>query len=208
MQIIDADETRLIDLPGVGKCPRPVDIDQSVTGFKTLKSLRIYRFQPGATIEGESEADEVFVLPVSGAFHIEVTGRTVLSADLSLDGPTRALYMTPHHAYRLTPRRETLVAYARAEAGGRVPVQALSAENSDIGERLHYALVDLADGAALAHGTALAHGGAGERLIHVISGGLVAGGRALAAGQTLALAAGETAAMIATGRTRVLALWV
>jgi 5-deoxy-D-glucuronate isomerase len=202
MQIIDADESRLIVLPGVGKCPRPVDIDQSVTGFTTLKSLRIYRFQPGATIEGESEEDEVFVLPVSGGFHIEVTGKTAVAADLTAEGPVRALYMTPHHAYRLTPGEETLVAYARAEAGGRVPVQALTAESSDLGERLRFALVDLADGAALDRG------GSGERLFHVISGRLAAGGKALAAGQTLALAAGETMTPTARQPSRVLVLWV
>ena len=64
MKIIDADDTRMIDLPGVGPCPRPVDIDQGVTGFHRLKSLRIYRFEPGPAIHGDSETDEVFILPL------------------------------------------------------------------------------------------------------------------------------------------------
>jgi hypothetical protein len=55
MQVIEPDFDRMIELPGVGPTPRPVDIDQSVTGFRDLVSLRIYEFADGTTIDGEAE---------------------------------------------------------------------------------------------------------------------------------------------------------
>ena len=83
MRLIEPDENRMIDLPGVGPCPRPVDIDQRLTGFRTLKSLRIYRFQTGPAIHGESEIDEVFILPLVGTLEIEITGRDAFQGRLS-----------------------------------------------------------------------------------------------------------------------------
>lgn len=203
MKIIDADESRLIDLPGVGPCPRPVDIDQGVTGFRTLKSLRIYRFQPGADIEGDSEEDEVFVLPLKGDFHIAVSGDDTASAELTYDGRAQALYMPPGESYRLTPHRETLVAYARAAADSRLPVKVLhDAKSGDLAEHLRFALIDLTKGAALDRATGT------ERLIHVIEGELQAGDAVARQGQTIAVQAGEEATIAATGDSRVLQVWV
>ncbi|PRY19533.1 KduI/IolB family protein [Aliiruegeria haliotis] len=199
MQIIDKDDTRMIDLPGVGPCPRPVDIDESVTGFKTLKSLRIYRFQPGPTIEGESEIDEVFVVPVNGKIGLSITGAHPVDAELSREGPARALYMTPDHAYRLTPQTETLVAYSRAEAEGRVPCQAVEGPASEgLAEKLAFRSVNCAVGASLPLG------GAAETLCHVAKGSIRVADKAVNAGQTLALQAGEMAELTATADAQLL----
>ena len=182
MKIIDADDTRMIDLPGVGPCPRPVDIDQGVTGFHRLKSLRIYRFEPGPAIHGDSETDEVFILPLSGAFDMQITGAHPLSARVSATGPTRALYMTPDHSYLLTPQGPVTVAYARAAAQGRVPCQTLpTPDGAGMAEHLRFQLVDLTTGQKLSPGWG------GECLVHVADGALDLSGQTIAKGQTLAL---------------------
>ena len=184
MLIINADDSRLIDLPGVGPCPRPVDIDQAVTGFNHLKSLRIYRFQPGPPIHGDSEGDEVFILPLSGAFDIVITGTHGAEARVTGAGPIRAIYMTPHHAYRLMPRSPAMVAYARAEAVGIVPSQTLQGTASHgLAEHLTYRFVQVQPGARTQV--------AGEALVHVVRGACGVGGQGIVQGQTLALSAGE-----------------
>ena len=200
MQIIDKDDSRLIDLPGVGPCPRPVDIDESVTGFTCLKSLRIYRFQPGAVIEGESEVDEVFVIAVSGAIQLNISGASPCEATLKAATPG-ALYMARDHAYELTPQSETLVAYARAASNGQVPTQVVEgAESSGLAEALSYRLLTLSDGESLELGNGP------EVLAHVASGALAAADARLSAGQTLGLAKGEVAKVTASGETHLLIL--
>ena len=144
-RLIAPDEGNLIDLPGVGPCPRPVDIDETKTGFSRLKSLRVYRFSAGQAIEGESEGDEVYVTALSGAADLEITGTHPLTTELR---PGRVVYMTPGHAYRLTPQAETLVAYARAAAEGRVGCR-LEAGTEGQGEHLGIARVVLAPGEPL-----------------------------------------------------------
>ncbi|HVG49777.1 MAG TPA: 5-deoxy-glucuronate isomerase, partial [Rubellimicrobium sp.] len=113
MQIIEPDFDRSIDLPGVGPTPRPVDVDQTTTGFKDLASLRIYEFADGTTIDGEAEADEVLVVLLAGAVSIAVTGAHEAQFQLDADGDW-AIYLPPHHHYRLQPLTPATVAYARA----------------------------------------------------------------------------------------------
>lgn len=199
MRILPADPARMIDLPGVGPCPRPTDIDESVTGFSRLKSLRIYRFAPGVTIDGESEGDEVFVVPLDGVVELSITGAQALTAAAGPGEPARAVYMAPDHAYRLTPRTETHVAYARAAATGAVPVQAVAAGGSaGLAEALSFSLRDLADG------DAFETEGARETLVHVVSGTLDAEGATVAATSTLMLHPDSPARLTARGAARVL----
>ena len=160
LRLIEPDEGNLIDLPGVGPCPRPVDIDQSMTGFAKLKSLRVYRFAAGRTIEGESEGDEVYLTALSGAADLAIGGRQPLAADLK---PGRIVYMTPNHDYRLTPRSETLVAYARAAAEGRIASYARDTAAGQ-GERLRVSRMALDRGER--------RGVEGEALVLVVQGRL------------------------------------
>ena len=181
MRLIEPDENRMIDLPGVGPCPRPVDIDQRLTGFRTLKSLRIYRFQTGPAIHGESEIDEVYILPLVGTLQIEITGRDTFQGRLSALGPDRALYMPPHHSYLLAPAGNVLVAYARAGAVGTEPVRAVTGtESLGLAEHLRFRRMTLRTGDQLEVGGA-------ETLVHVIAGRLRIAIGAVEAGQTLAL---------------------
>lgn len=201
MKIIDADNTRMIDLPGVGPCPRPVDIDQGVTGFHRLKSLRIYRFEPGPAIHGDSEVDEVFILPLSGAFDIQITGAHPVKARVSALGPTRALLMPPGHSYNLSPRSPVTVAYARAEAQGSVATRAL-AETECVGlaEHLRYRLVTATAGQRIDPGWG------GETLVHVVDGALDLTEGKITQGQTLALT--EAVPLRAHPDTRLLIIGV
>lgn len=201
MKIIDADPTRMINLPGVGPCPRPVDIDETVTGFKTLKSLRIYSFEAGQTIEGESEGDEVYVIPIGGAIEMKISGASSLSAILSADG-VRALYMTPDHAYELTPKSPVQVAYARAAANGAVACHAVSGTTGDAAEILRFSLLDLAQGETLEQNQS------GERLIHLVAGSARVNGAEASAPQTIALQKGEAATVKAKTATTLLLVHV
>lgn len=117
VRVIAPDEGNLIDLPGAGPCPRPVDIDQAVTGFARLKSLRVYRFAADKVIDGESEGDEVLIALLGGEVRMEITGATPLAADLAAGA---VLYMPPGHAYSLSAAADALVAYGRASATGRL----------------------------------------------------------------------------------------
>ena len=192
-RLVHPDEGNLIDLPGVGPCPRPVDIDQAVTGFGLLKSLRVYRFAGGATIAGESEGDEVYITALSGAAELAIGGDHPLTADLA---PGRVIYMTPGHRYRLTPRQETLVAYARAAAEGRIATR-VEPGREGRGERLGIARMALQPGET---GTV-----SGEALALVAEGRVETEDRPAAALRTLAVDAGVEAAVRATEAT---VLWL
>lgn len=198
MQIIHPDPTRMIDLPGVGPCPRPVDIDQSVTGFIRLKSLRIYQFQAGIPIAGDSEDDEVYILPFGGAVRLQITGQSPLDTLLSPHSGPCALYMAPHHSYLLTPVTPSMVAYMRATAIGRVACHAVQGHSDTLAEALSFAVTNLTDGEELPTTTSK------ERLIHVVSGSVVINGQAVFAGQTAALTSGMAGMALATGPATVL----
>lgn len=123
MRIVPADHERRIDVPGVpGPARRPVDIDQSLTGFRQLRSLRIYRFEAGSTVQGHAEEDEVFVVLLSGSARFTVSGPQQHQADLAApetgsDGPC-ASYLAPECAYQLVAHADADVAYARVRPKG------------------------------------------------------------------------------------------
>lgn len=116
MQPIASDFSRRIDLEGVGPAPRPVDIDQSKTGFARLVSLRIYSFVPGPPILGEAEGDEVAIVVLNGRCEIAVTGARAETFVLDASEGARAIYLPPNHHYRLSPQSKVDVAYARARS--------------------------------------------------------------------------------------------
>lgn len=140
-QVIAADAARRIHLHGVGEVARPVDIDSSVTGFRHLKSLRIYHFLPGQVINGEAEGDEVCIVLMKGDITMEVQGRSTHTWHLQgrtnvFTAAPHVVYLPPHHSYRLTPQSEAEVAYARAEAEGQFPARLFPAEEASIDTRV------------------------------------------------------------------------
>ena len=125
--------------------------------------------------------------------------RDRLEATLSPDGPARAAYMTPDHAYRLTPRSEALVAYARAAASGCVASQAMDgAQSEGLAEHLAYAWHEVAAG------DEIRLAGERETLCYLAEGTAVADGARVQAGQTLALKRGQAARVAAETRLRLL----
>lgn len=116
MQTLASDFSRRIDLEGVGPAPRPVDIDQSKTGFSRLVSLRIYSFVPGPPILGEAEGDEVAIVVLNGRCEIAVTGARAETFVLDASEGARAIYLPPNHHYKLSPLSNVDVAYSRARS--------------------------------------------------------------------------------------------
>ena len=119
MKLIKADHGRRIPIHGVPQpVSRPVDIDQAITGFRDLRSLRIYRFDEGAVIDGDAEQDEVFVVVLAGSVAFTVSGTQPDHFELSAAGavPARACvaYLPPRHTYHLRSHTGSEVAYARA----------------------------------------------------------------------------------------------
>lgn len=123
MKVIKANHDRRIPIHGVPEpVNRPVDIDQSITGFTDLRSLRIYRFDEGSVIDGDAEQDEVFVVVLAGSIAFTVSGAQPDHFELSAAGavpvPPCVAYLPPHHTYRLRSRGASDVAYARATPNG------------------------------------------------------------------------------------------
>ena len=198
MQVIEPDFDRTVDLPGVGPTPRPVDIDQSVTGFSDLVSLRIYDFADGTVIDGEAEADEVLVVLLAGAVTIAVTGQHEAEFRLDADGDW-AVYLPPHHHYRLRPLAPATVAYARARPSASHaprafrPVQGILAIDEPA-ERLRLRLLPLEGETDASAGLPTD----AERLVH-LTGPARVGDRELPPSHTLALAPGENAVAVGDG---------
>lgn len=119
MTVIKADHDRRIPIHGVpAPVSRPVDIDQSITGFGDLRSLRIYRFDEGSVIDGDAEQDEVLVVVLAGSVEFAISGLHPVHFELSAAGavPGRACvaYLPPRHTYRLRSHTGSEVAYARS----------------------------------------------------------------------------------------------
>lgn len=130
MKRILSDYNRFVNLEGVGEVSRPVDIDQSVTGFSDLVSLRIYKFLSGQIINGEAEDDEVCIVFLSGDVTMEVTGKenhtwVIQGRKTVFDSLPHVVYLPPHYHYKLSPHTDAEVAYARAKARGHFPPRLL-----------------------------------------------------------------------------------
>ncbi|GAC1496996.1 MAG: hypothetical protein NVS1B6_02450 [Steroidobacteraceae bacterium] len=123
MILLKADHERRVEIAGVpGLVRRPVDIDQSRTGFKALRTLRIYRFDAHSTINGHAEEDEVFIVVLTGSVDMMINSgqcpdgerQFTLAAASDSHNDACAAYLPPHASYRLVPRFEADIAYVRA----------------------------------------------------------------------------------------------
>lgn len=213
MLIAKPDFARRIDLPGAGPCPRPVDVDRARTGFAQLVALRVYSFPAGVAIDGEAEADEVFVTLVRGEAAMAVThaGRQVAVFTLRASGGDRVVYLPPHAGYRLTARTACDVAYARA-----VPAAAVPPPRAFAGDAARLAIAGYATGMDLTLATYGAGdgpapaGAAAERLVHVRmapGAAAVLDGARLDDWDAAALAPGEDGTiMVEAGAVEILAV--
>jgi hypothetical protein len=123
MKLIKADHDRRIAIEGVPNPVRqPVNIDKSQTGFATLRSLRIYRFDADSVVDGHAEEDEVLIVMLAGTIELtliennsgDIQRPFTVSAASDAPGYPCAAYLPPHAAYRLIARTGADVAYARA----------------------------------------------------------------------------------------------
>ena len=152
MKILKADHGRLIEISGVrGPVPRPVDIDQSNTGFATLRTLRIYTFAAGALIEGHAEEDEVFLVVLSGTVELTLVPppgggaemvQTLCAPEISGQAGEHACaaYLPPHSGYRLLPATQADVAYARATPSENRPATIFRSAAVSAGNGAHLLL--------------------------------------------------------------------
>jgi len=127
MKLIKADFDRRLSLAGVPEpVQRPVDIDRTQTGFANLRSLRIYRFLAQSVIDGHAEEDEVLIVVLHGTVDLTMSEGDSLHGKhpftLSAFGAEShpcAAYLPPNGAYKLIPRTDAEIAYARATPSGR-----------------------------------------------------------------------------------------
>ena len=141
MLVIKANHDRGVELEGVqGLVPRPVDIDQNLTGFETLRTLRIYHFSAPQVIVGHAEKDEVYVVVLAGSVELNVRSEQwssnatpfVLTAANDRSCAACAAYLPPHAEYTLTSLSDADIAYARARpAASRAPAVFAAAPRMD-----------------------------------------------------------------------------
>jgi hypothetical protein len=201
MKQLASDFSRRIDLDGVGPAPRPVDIDQSSTGFSRLVSLRIYSFVPGPPILGEAEGDEVAIAVLNGRCEIAVTGTRAGRFVLDAQEGARAIYLPPNHHYRLSPLGHVDVAYARARSTVESAPRSFAGAPLDVAgafETLAFSLATLPNGKSVPLGDTQA-----ERLVFVQSAKpvLIGEREQLASWDVLALQPGEAATATALADT-------
>ncbi|MBV9697962.1 MAG: 5-deoxy-glucuronate isomerase [Gammaproteobacteria bacterium] len=239
MRLIRPDAQRRIDLPGApGPVPRPVDIGQAQTGFQVLRTLRIYRFEPGTRIEGHAEEDEVFIVALDG--HVELDVRApesperhlvLAAADAAAPHAPCAVYLPAHGTYVLCAPGAAEIAYARATPrAARAPASFAPPQVPqrkadlpvvlDVGRHADRLRLQVLHGTP-ARGAARAElfgggGSPGEALLHVRALGAApqlavrVGARceALASGDTVVIGAGEPATLEVAAAEAVTALLV
>jgi hypothetical protein len=239
MRLIKSDADRRISLPGVPEpVPRPVDIESAQTGFRLLRTLRVYRFPQGTHIDGHAEEDEVYIAVLSGAIELVIRtaagdeSRYELAApESSASAVACVAYLPVHGEYQLTARTDADVAYARATPQGARPAASFPIRATteappgspvllDLrshAERLRLQLLRISDRARQSR-MDLFDGGASAdgALLHVRSKNngarlaVVADGRRekLHDGDTVAIGAGERAALEGGFGTDVLGMLV
>jgi len=184
MVVLKANHDRGVALAGVpGLVSRPVDIDQTCTGFQTLRTLRIYRFRPPHVIEGHAEEDEVYMLLLAGSIELVIrnTTRFTLTAANDQTQAACAAYLPRNAEYALTPLTAADIAYARARPSMSRPPAVFTAaprldesgrcvllSESKHAERLRVKVLHVAGGAKAAALTPIDESdNSGEALIHV-----------------------------------------
>lgn len=201
---LNSDFSRRIELEGVGPAPRPVDIDQTSTGFSRLVSLRIYSFTPGPPILGEAEGDEVAIVVLNGRCEIAVTGRHAETFMLDATEGARAIYLPPNHHYRLTPLTIVDVAYSRARSTIEKAPRSFAGTPLDEGGAFDKLTFTLAAVGASDRMEATTGAAAAERLVFVQSSKPVAiGGEWLNSWDCVALPPDGKAEIVALADTMV-----
>ena len=202
MTIIEPDFDRLIDIPGAGPTPRPVEIDGRAAGFHDLLSFCIDDLADGAIVEGTAE-EEVLLVLLAGAIAVDVTGPGAEEFRLDADGDW-GLHLPAGSGWRVRPLTPATLARASARSSAPFAPKALrpidgtlilDGPDGSLRLRLHPL-----DGTP-SHGPDVPE--SQERLLH-FSGPARVDGRDLPPMHTLALKPGERA--IVAGEGEILAI--
>ena len=112
-----------IFIEGVGEAERRLEITPEIAGWEYL-SFRTYTFRAGQVIDGESAADEMCMVLLSGSIAVEVAGAgfhetwALARPGGVFDDPPCAVYVPPDHTYKMTVHEDADCAYGRAPAAG------------------------------------------------------------------------------------------
>ena len=112
-----------IFIEGVGEAERRLEITPAIAGWAYL-SFRTYTFRAGQVIDGESAADEMCMVLLSGSVAMEVAGEGFHETwELARPGgvfedPPCAVYLPPDHTYTMRVHEDADCAYGRAPATG------------------------------------------------------------------------------------------
>lgn len=106
-----------------GAFERRLEVTPALMDWSYL-SFRTYTFRSGESLPGESAEDEMAMVLLSGALTMEIAGPggserwELRSRDDVFSGAPAALYLPPHHTYRMTVHTDSDCAYGRAPASG------------------------------------------------------------------------------------------
>lgn len=112
-----------IFIEGVGEAERRLEITPKIAGWEEL-SFRTSTFRAGQVIAGESAADEVCMVLLSGSVAMEVAGAgfretwALARPGGVFEDPPCAVCLPPDHTYTMTVHEDADCAYGRVPAAG------------------------------------------------------------------------------------------
>jgi 5-deoxy-glucuronate isomerase len=131
---VSSDYNARIPIEGAGMVERRLQVTPEIAGWEYLY-FRTYTYRTGMVINGESAAEEMVMVLLSGNVIMEVEGqRWHLDGRRSVfDGRPYTIYLPPGHDYKMTVLSDSDCAYSRATAKGRlrprmIPPEALKVE--------------------------------------------------------------------------------
>ena len=122
-------------IEGAGEAERRLEITPAIAGWEYL-SFRTYTFRAGQVIDGESAADEMCMVLLSGSISMKIGGHGFAETwQLARPGgvfedPPCAVYLPPDHTYTMTVHEDADCAYGRAPAEGSKPPRLVTAEDA------------------------------------------------------------------------------
>jgi 5-deoxy-glucuronate isomerase len=111
-----------IHIEGAGDVERRLQVTPDIAGWDLL-FFRTYTYRAGMVINGESAAEEMVMVLLSGNVNMEVNGQkwALTGRHTVFNGPPHTIYLPPGCDYRMTVLTDSDCAYSRAPADGRLP---------------------------------------------------------------------------------------
>jgi 5-deoxy-glucuronate isomerase len=131
---VTSDYAARIHIEGTGDVERRLQVTPEIAGWEYLY-FRTYTYRTGMVINGESAAEEMVMVLLSGKVVMEVAGQVWQLEGRSsvFHGLPYTIYLPPGYNYRMTVLSDSDCAYSRAPATGRlqprmIPPEALNVE--------------------------------------------------------------------------------